>query len=115
GRWQVSTDGGGEPRWARNGRELYFTAGGGGGGILPRLIVAAKIHDGAGFVADKPTILVKLPQSTSAAYDVGADGRFLVHVPADGMVSNPSQRPHIVVVQRWFDELRARVPLTPSP
>ena len=44
------------------------------------------------------------------AYDVAADGRFLVHVSASGAMAGEASRPHVVVVQQRFDELKARVP-----
>jgi len=47
------------------------------------------------------------------AYDVAADGRFLVYVNASGGTGAEASRPHLVVVQNWFDELKARVPTTP--
>ncbi len=109
GRWQISTDGGGEPRWARNGRELFFGTGGGGN----RAIWSVSVQPGSSFVAGKPAVVAKLPPSPSSAYDVAPDGRFLFHVPASTATSGEASRPQIVVVQHWFDELKARVPITP--
>jgi serine/threonine-protein kinase len=109
GRSQVSTEGGFEPRWAKNGRELFFIS---GGGPVPRLLWSATIEAGSSFNAGKPTILAKLTNGTSAAYDVAQDGRFLFHMPA---ATNAALLSQIVVVEHWFDELRERVPLTPSP
>jgi serine/threonine-protein kinase len=108
GRWQISNAGGVEPRWAKNGRELFYTF---GGGPLPRIVWSAAIRPGPDFNFDQARVLAKLPASMSIAYDVAADGRFLFHAPPLDSSSQPSQSPQIVVVEHWLDELRARVPL----
>ena len=107
GRWQVSTDGGFDPRWARNGRELFFTIG--GGALGPPTILAASVQPGASFVAGKPAVVLKLPVSSSFAYDVAPDGRFLLHRDASAL-RREATKPTIVMVENWFDELKARVP-----
>jgi hypothetical protein len=106
GKQQVSIDGGTEPRWRKDGRELFFTF---GGGPLPRMLWAVAIHPGARFSVGKPRLLTKLSSTISVAYDVGSDGRFLFHRPA--AIAGPQQFSQIVVVEHWFDELRSRVPL----
>jgi hypothetical protein len=50
--------------------------------------------------------------NSSNDYDIAADGRLLVTMPTGGTDVEAS-RPRIVVVQNWFDELKARVPTTP--
>lgn len=47
--------------------------------------------------------------NASNAYDVAADGRLQVHMPAGGTDAGVFQN-RTVVVQNWFDELKARVP-----
>ena len=110
GRWQVSTDGGFDPRWAKNGRELFFSSGGGPG---PRLFWSSAIQPGVTFVAGKPTQIATSPSGAAAsfAYDVASDGRLLVHLPVTSGTAAEVSRPHVVVVQHWFDELKARVPI----
>ena len=109
GRWQISTEGGSEPRWSHSGRELFF---GTGGGNAPRAIWSAAIHDAQGFSAGTPALLVTISNLASSAYDVAPDGRFLFHVPAAELVEGAAaQSERIVVVQHWFDELKARAPL----
>jgi serine/threonine-protein kinase len=105
GKQQVSPEGGSEPRWSNDGRELFYVL---GGGNLPRLVWSAAIQTGAGLRADKPKLLAKFSSDLSLAYDVAADGRFLFHQPSSMARAEPSQ---IVVVDHWFDELRARVPI----
>jgi eukaryotic-like serine/threonine-protein kinase len=112
GRWPISTGGGSEPRWARNGRELFFTVR--GGWTLPGTLMAVAVHAGASFSAGQPTPVWKIPAEASLAYDVAPDGRFLFHIQSPAAIaeeaSHPAPRPSIVVVQNWFEELKARVP-----
>jgi hypothetical protein len=61
-------------------------------------------------VSSAPEIIAKLPNDWSVAYDLAPDGRFLFHAPASEGTANGAIRSQIVVVQHWFDELRARVP-----
>ncbi len=106
GRWQVSTDGGNEPRWARNGRELVFRTGGGPSGTAT--ILSAMVASGPTFVASRPAVVLKLPNTSSFAYDVAPDGRFLLHRNASA-TGDDQTKPQIVMVQNWFEELKARM------
>ena len=112
GRWQVSTDGGFNPRWAKNGRELFFAKGGFG---TPRSFWSTQVQPGSTFVAGKPSEIAKSASTAavSVEYDVAPDGRFLVHVDASSGAAAAASRPQLVVVQHWFDELKARVPVSP--
>jgi hypothetical protein len=54
----------------------------------------------------------------SEAYDISADGRFLFHFEGTSATAEESRlagedapRHEIVVVQNWFEELKARVPV----
>jgi Tol biopolymer transport system component len=96
GRWQVSNGGGFQPRWSRDGRELFFRQ-------PPDNVMAAAIRaDGSSFVAAKPVALFST--MNYGAYDVAPDGRFLV---IKFGVSDQQQQ--VVVVQNWIEELKARV------
>ena len=101
-------DGGGtRPLWAPNGRELFFVAPDGS-------IMAARVTArGSSWKADNPVKVVEGPYVTRGAlssrnYDVSIDGqRFLmVKQPA-----NQAAAPQIIVVQNWFEELKARMPV----
>jgi Tol biopolymer transport system component len=78
GKWQVSTGGGGFPRWRRDGRELFYIAPDG------KLMAAAiSGHESAFDVgAVKPLFDVsRAQQRRGYPYDVSSDGqRFLVNV-----------------------------------
>ncbi len=67
GRWQISTDGGFEVRWARNGRELFFLSGRGGGNLV---LLSASVQPGPVFLPGTPAVVMTCPATTSGAYDV---------------------------------------------
>jgi hypothetical protein len=104
GRWQVSVDGGIEPRWSPDGRELLFAADGGAG---PRNFWAVAVRSTAGFVAGTPVAIATLENRATATYDIARDGRLLVAVPTS--TTPLAARSQVVVVQNWFEELKARV------
>ncbi len=104
GKFQVSTEGGMEPVWNRNGRELFFRNG--------DKMMAVEIATGASFTGGKPRMLFQgeyQPNPTMAAnYDISPDGqRFLMVKPAAAQQSAPTQ---INVVLNWIEELRRLAP-----
>jgi serine/threonine protein kinase/Tol biopolymer transport system component len=104
GKWQISTEGGTEPAWNPNGRELFYRSG--------DKMMAADIATQLGFAAGKPRMLFEGPYlptpSTIPNYDVSPDGqRFLMLKPVEQTGAAPTQ---INVVLNWFEELKRRVP-----
>jgi serine/threonine protein kinase/Tol biopolymer transport system component len=104
GKWQVSTEGGTEPVWNPNGRELFYRSG--------DKMMAAEITTQPGFSAGKPRMFFEGPYEPgplqSSAYDVSHDGqRFLMLKPSEQAQAAPTQ---INVVLNWFEELKRRVP-----
>src|SRR5262249_48026477 len=75
GKWQVSVDGGAEPQWRRDGKELFFTNAG-------RKLMAAEVKTSSGaFETVAPKLLFETPLSAPARnrFVVTGDGqRFLV-------------------------------------
>jgi serine/threonine-protein kinase len=109
GHWQVSTGGGTRPAWARNGRELFYID---GSGALTSVAVQTS---GPTFVAARPATVFDtkyLQPNPARHYDVSADGkRFLML--KESAAGDPNAAPaSMVVVERWFDELKQRVPAT---
>jgi len=105
GKWQISTDGGTEPVWNRNGRELFYRSG--------DKIMVVDIATQPGFSAGKPRMLFQgqyVPTAlTLPYYDVSADGqRFLMLKASEQAGAAPTQ---IIVVQNWFEELKQKVPV----
>ena len=105
GKWQISTEGGTEPMWNPNGRELFYRSG--------DKMMAVDITTQPPFSAGKPRMLFSgpyLPDWTALGtnYDISPDGRrFLMVKPVDSPDAGPAQ---INVVLNWFEELKHRVP-----
>src|SRR5262249_16688658 len=97
-RWAISKDGGDQPVWARNGRELFYLNG-------DRMMAVAVTSDPT-FSVSKPTVLfeAKTPSLNAGHYDVTPDGEFLMIEPGESEAP-PSQ---INVVLNWVQELRQR-------
>jgi Tol biopolymer transport system component len=93
-RWQVSIAGGRNPRWRRDGGELFYVAPDG-------QIMAVGIHTQPAFAASTPRRLFPNPASGPfAAYDVTRDGeRFLFVVP-----DRETPKPPISLVFNWLPE-----------
>jgi eukaryotic-like serine/threonine-protein kinase len=93
-RWQVSTEGGIEPVWSRDGRELFYRSADGE-------LMSVPIQSGKDFVPGQVKQLLAARYQTSG-YDVSLDGqRFLMLYAGGG---------RIVVVQDWFEELKRLLP-----
>jgi eukaryotic-like serine/threonine-protein kinase len=103
GKWQISTEGGTEPVWNPNGRELFYRSG--------NKMMAVNIATQPGFAAGKPRMLfeghyVPTP-ATLSDYDVSPDGqRFLLLKPSE----QEEETTQINVVLNWFEELKQKVP-----
>jgi eukaryotic-like serine/threonine-protein kinase len=104
GKWQISTEGGTEPVWNSNGRELFYRSG--------DKMMAVDIATQPSFTASKPRVLFEgrynPAPGTTPNYDVSPDGqRFLMIKPSEQEAAAPTQ---INVVLNWFEELKRRVP-----
>jgi Tol biopolymer transport system component len=101
---RVSTNGGYEPHWAANGRELFYLQGN-------TIMVATANTDGAlSFAVPMELFAGRYfadPSPYVRSYDVAKDGRFLM-IQSEAAASSSSGS--IVVVQNWIEELRRRVP-----
>jgi tRNA A-37 threonylcarbamoyl transferase component Bud32 len=95
---QVSNGGGTEPRWARNGRELYWVSGG--------RMMAAGVAPGSSFNPGSPRALFSVEGYRRARnhpqYDVAPDGRFV-------MIREAAVAPGAVYAENWFAELLAKL------
>jgi Tol biopolymer transport system component len=105
GKWQISTEGGIDPVWNPNGRELFYSSG--------DKMMAVDIAAQPGFAAGKPRMLFEGKYERApvpvANYDVSPDGqRFLMLKPSEQEQAAPTQ---INVVLNWFEELKQKVPL----
>jgi serine/threonine-protein kinase len=93
----VSRGGGTEPRWSRNGRELFFKSGG--------QLMAVAVPPGPSFLPGDPHPLFSVAGFRAARnrpqYDVAPDGRFV-------MIRQSGAAAGIVYAEHWFAELQAR-------
>ncbi len=103
GKWLISTEGGTEPVWNPNGRELFYRSG--------DKMMAVEITTQQGFSAGNPRVLFEghyLPTpATFPNYDVTPDGQRFLMVKASEQEAAATQ---INVVLNWFEELNRRVP-----
>jgi hypothetical protein len=107
---RVSQNGGREPVWARDGRELFYLEG--------NKMMALAVKGGQEFSFSAPKLLFDQPYfhgpmqgsvvDIPLSYDVAADGRFIM-IPQTGDTTSGAA-PGIVVVQNWTEELKRLVP-----
>ncbi|MFI5214648.1 MAG: hypothetical protein ACHQU8_08935, partial [Gemmatimonadales bacterium] len=97
GRWQISVNGGSEPRWGHSGRELFYRSG-------DSLLSVAVTTRPTFTVGQRKVLFVRsyFGVAAHAHYDVSPDDRQFV------MVRQGSERPGLVVALNWFDELKRR-------
>jgi Tol biopolymer transport system component len=105
GKWQISTEGGTEPAWNPNGRELFYRSG--------NKMMAVDIATQPSFSAGKPRVLFEGRYEPTPAtfpnYDVSRDGqRFLMLKPSEQEAAGQRE---INVVLNWSEELKQRVPV----
>jgi len=102
GQVQISTDGGTEPLWAANGRELFYRNG--------DKMMSASIAAEPVFTTGKPQVLFSgapvAGRSFHPAYAVSHDGRHFYMVKV--IEAEPVRQ--IDVIVNWFEELKRRVP-----
>jgi hypothetical protein len=104
----VSVEGGREPLWRRDGRELVYRYG--------TRMFAVAVETTRGFSAGKPRVLFDGPYVVGGVwdvmgqyYDLAPDGRFLMLKPGpdeqalQGLLG-------LRVVLNWVDEVKRRVP-----
>jgi serine/threonine protein kinase/Tol biopolymer transport system component len=98
-RWRISTEGGGEPVWSHDGRELFYRGNG--------TVWAVDVRTSPAFGVGTPRVLFAdtfTPSPNgSTGYSVSKDGkRFLFAQP----VQPDPPITHIQMVVNWFTELR---------
>jgi serine/threonine protein kinase/Tol biopolymer transport system component len=99
GKWQITADGGVEPKWRRDGRELYYLS-------LDGKLMSVPIG-GPPFTAGRPVELFQTPLTVNRSqptrdrrYDIAANGNFLMVIPS----ATAAPTPYSVVVN-WTEGL----------
>ena len=108
GRWPISTDGGEEPQWGPEGRELFYLA-------PPGNLMVAQIETDPTFSRSTPESVFStsgygVQLNAARRYDISPDGRFLMLKPATAETTDGEGSPELIFVQNWFEELKALVP-----
>jgi eukaryotic-like serine/threonine-protein kinase len=100
GKWQVSTEGGEEPRWSQTGELFYRNA---------TKWMAVRVHTSPVFSIEKPQIMFEgnYINVMGIEYDVAPDGKHFIMIQANEPKSPPTE---LNVVINWFNELKRQVP-----
>jgi DNA-binding winged helix-turn-helix (wHTH) protein len=97
-KWRISTNGGSQPRWSRDGKELFYVEG--------NTLLAVSVSTKPPFSFGAATRLFSDPNLDwkygHPIYDVSADGRRFVLTEPVG----ESRQASIHVVQNWFAEFK---------
>ena len=97
----VSRGGGTEPRWSRDGRELFFESGG--------MLKVVTVPTGPTFTPGNPRTLFSLAGYRRARnrqqYDVSPDGQHFIMIRERGASTPPTA----VYVEHWLAELAAKM------
>ncbi len=96
-RYQISTGGGSEPVWSRDGRRIYYMKDG--------QMMVADVAASNGFAVLSRRVLFPWragPNLSHANYDVSPDGKML-------MLQSSGEETKMVVITNWFTELRAKL------
>jgi hypothetical protein len=112
---QVSLEGGHQPVWRRDGRELFFLSNRDPAGKARMMAIDVEAGSPPRFGRPRPLFEYD-PQRTFycslyQCFDVAPDGQrfYTVELPA---LSPPPVVTHINLIQNWFGELKAKVPTT---
>jgi Tol biopolymer transport system component len=101
GKWQISTSGGSQPTWRRDGKEIFYVS-----LDSSAMLMAAEVNtQAAAFSVGtvKPLFRVRPPGTPRSFYQISPDGkRFLVNVPP-AIEAAPSS---ITVVINWLAGVR---------
>ena len=104
GKWQISTSGGMNPKWSRDGKELFYLS-------LDNQIMSSEVKIGSVFEAtvSKPLFAIhpyttqRIGSQSYSAFEPGPDGRRIaVH---SSLSSSP---PNITVVLNWTQLLKSK-------
>jgi serine/threonine-protein kinase len=105
GKWKVSLEGGSEPLWARNGKQLFYR--------WQDQVWVVDVRTDAGFTPGKPRLLFEKPgyrtMDLSPCWDISLDGQRFLMVKLDDRKPQPVTE--MILVQNWLEELKRLVPV----
>jgi len=104
-KYQVSSEGGVEPLWARNGKQLFYR--------WQDQVWAVDAETGNGFATSKPHMLFEKSGYSSAFpirnWDLSLDGKRFLMVKLEQR--KPTPVTEMILVQNWLEELKHRLPV----
>lgn len=104
GRWRVSKEGGWQPIWSKDGRQLFYRWG--------DKVRVSDIRVDEGFAAGKPRLLFQQQGFQSGRpirnWDIWPDGQGFLMVKFGERMPQPVTK--MILVQNWFEELKRLVP-----
>jgi hypothetical protein len=107
GKWLISHEGGFEPLWARNGKQLFYRS-----GDSDEQVWVVDVRTEGGFSASKPRLLFKSPGLGSSfpirSWDLSLDGQQFLMVKIEER--KPTPVTEMVLVMNWFEELKRLAP-----
>jgi Tol biopolymer transport system component len=106
GKWQVSTGGGGFPKWSRNGKELFYRT------TDSKIMVVTYTASGDSFHADKPQLWSPgqfTDRGLNYNFDLHPDGKRFAVLKAPGTEQTAAVN-KVSFIFNFFDELRRKLP-----
>jgi serine/threonine-protein kinase len=104
GRWQISKEGGDQPVWSKDGKQLFYRQ--------AAQVWVADIRTERGFSAGKPRLLFEQRGLVGGypirGWDLWPDGQAFQMVKAGE--GKPQPATEIILVQNWLEELKRLVP-----
>ncbi len=110
GLWQISRDNSISPVWAPNGQELFFR------GFTTQEMRVVAVKSASTFSYGNPEVLFAFPYLRATSdrprqFDPSPNGERFLMIKEGASEDGTAAEPHIVFVQDWFEELKARVPV----
>jgi hypothetical protein len=105
----ASLGGGREPVWARNG-DLFYRSLNGEKMFSVSVKTSPTLNVGTPVQVFQGRYYVPPTGSPRAQYDVTADGKRFLMLASVAAADSTQNQPRVVVVQRWFDEVRSKIP-----
>jgi len=104
-KYPISSEGGVQPLWARNGKQLFFR--------WQDQVWAVDVGTGGGLATSKPRLLFEKSGYSGAvpirSWDLSLDGQRFLMIKLDQR--KPTPVTEMILVQNWTEELKQRVPV----
>jgi hypothetical protein len=103
---QVSSEGGAEPLWSRNGKQLFYRR------WDQNQVWVVDVRTNGGFATSKPRLLFEKPGYEAGypirSWELSLDSQRFLMVKLEQR--KPTPVTEMILVQNWFEELKQKVP-----